>query len=63
MPNGQRAADALPPEAAVDLQDGPLVVEPVRVRQGLVPEQPAADLVVPGLALEAARAGAEAVGP
>ena len=62
MPNGQRAADALPPEAAADLQDGPLVVAPVRVRQGLVPEQPAADLVVPGLALEAARAGAEAVG-
>ena len=61
MPSGQRAADALPPEAA-DLQDGPLVVEPVRVRQGLVPEQAAADLVVPGLALEAARAGAEAVG-
>ena len=62
MPNGQRAADALPPEAAGDLQDGPLVVEPVRVRQALVPEQPVADLVVPGLALEAARAGAEAVG-
>ena len=62
MPNGQRAADALPPEVAAVLKVGPLVVEPVPVRQALVPEQLAADLVVPGLALEAARAGAEAVG-
>ena len=61
MPSGQRAADALPPEAAADLRGGPLVVEPVPVRQGLAPEQLAADLVVPDLALEAARAGAEAI--